>query len=354
MARPNKTGLDYFPLDVDFFENEKMLAISGEFSVKGEIISLRLLCEIYRNGYFVEYSELLKNKLARLGGLSGGLVDEVVGKLVKYGFFEESLFCDKNILTSNGIQKRFISASKRRENGLCCNNCLIKEVSVCKNYLPDEVSVCKNAQRKGKESKVNKIPPTDPPTGGSSLPGTPDSGHVHPAVDAERSNMPPEGAPERSGSEAAEPAPPESPDGESPGRSGKAFSSFISGFNLIRSAHFRPVEKVRRQFNARLKEGFTPEDMLGALQNAMKEAYHIGTAFKYLTPEFFTRPDKLERYGQKTAAAVAAETGVGVWIEGGRKFYGDRRSPVEVPLNAPKRLFGNSFYNQAKNAWEVC
>jgi hypothetical protein len=151
MARPNKIGLDYFPLDVDFFEDEKMLAISGEFSVKGEIISLRLLCEIYRNGYYVEYSELLKNKLARLGGLSGGLVDEVVSKLVKYGFFDGSLFSEQNILTSNGIQKRFICASKRRGNGLCCNYCLISDVSVCKNYASDGVSVCKNAQ-----SKINK------------------------------------------------------------------------------------------------------------------------------------------------------------------------------------------------------
>ena len=115
MARPNKIGLDYFPLDVDFFEDEKMLAISGEFAVKGEIITLRLLCEIYRNGYFVEYSELLKNKLARLGGLSSGLVDEVVSKLVKYGFFDGSLFSEQNILTSKGIQERFIEVVKRRK-----------------------------------------------------------------------------------------------------------------------------------------------------------------------------------------------------------------------------------------------
>ncbi len=30
MARPNKQGLDYFPLDVDFFNDEKIEAISGE------------------------------------------------------------------------------------------------------------------------------------------------------------------------------------------------------------------------------------------------------------------------------------------------------------------------------------
>ena len=159
MARPNKIGLDYFPLDVDFFEDEKILAISGEFAVKGEIISLRILCEIYRNGYFVEYSELLKNKLARLGGLSGGLVDEVVSKLVKYGFFEESLFREFNILTSKGIQKRFIEASKRRKNDLCIQYSLLNRINVYNNPPPKDINAYINTQSKVNESKVkeNKI-----------------------------------------------------------------------------------------------------------------------------------------------------------------------------------------------------
>ena len=29
MARPYKTGIDYFPLDVDFFVDDKMIAIAG-------------------------------------------------------------------------------------------------------------------------------------------------------------------------------------------------------------------------------------------------------------------------------------------------------------------------------------
>ena len=37
MARPTKDGLDYFPLDVDVFEDEKIEAIAGEFGLKGEI-----------------------------------------------------------------------------------------------------------------------------------------------------------------------------------------------------------------------------------------------------------------------------------------------------------------------------
>ena len=155
MARPNKQGLDYFPLDVGIFENDKILAISGEFSVKGEIIVLRLLCEIYRNGYFVEFSELLKNKLARLGGLSGGLVDEVVRKLVKYEFFDGFVFSEYNILTSKNIQKVYLEASKRRKDIDLSQYWLLDEVNVYINSPSSKINAHINAQSKEKESKVN-------------------------------------------------------------------------------------------------------------------------------------------------------------------------------------------------------
>ncbi len=157
MARPNKQGLDYFPLDVGIFENDKILAISGEFSVKGEIIVLRLLCEIYRNGYFVEFSELLKNKLARLGGLSGGLVDEVVRKLVKYEFFDGFVFSEYNILTSKNIQKVYLEASKRRKDIDLSQYWLLDEVNVYINSPSNKINAHINAQNKEKESKVNNI-----------------------------------------------------------------------------------------------------------------------------------------------------------------------------------------------------
>ena len=41
MASPNKMGLDYFPFDVDFFNDEKIVAISGEFGIKGEIVVIK-------------------------------------------------------------------------------------------------------------------------------------------------------------------------------------------------------------------------------------------------------------------------------------------------------------------------
>lgn len=118
MARPVKIGLDYFPVDVDMFEDEKMLAISGEFGIKGEITVVKLLCAIYRNGYYVLWNDLLKFKLLHdLPGISVKLIDEIVQRLVKWDFFDKNLFnsTDK-VLTSVGIQKRYFEAVRNRNS----------------------------------------------------------------------------------------------------------------------------------------------------------------------------------------------------------------------------------------------
>lgn len=114
MARPKRIGLDYFSFDVDFFEDEKVLPVSVEFGAKGEIIIVRLLCAIYREGYFVRWSEGLKFKIANQAKVSEHLVNDVVLKLVKYHFFNEELFKEFQILSSKGIQKRWNEATRKR------------------------------------------------------------------------------------------------------------------------------------------------------------------------------------------------------------------------------------------------
>lgn len=115
MGRPRKTGLDYFPLDVDFFDDEKITAISGEFGIKGEITVIRLLCAIYRNGYYIKWDDLLKFKLAKsCPGLSAELIESIVNRLIRWGFFDKTLFDSVKVLTSKGIQRRYFEAAKRR------------------------------------------------------------------------------------------------------------------------------------------------------------------------------------------------------------------------------------------------
>ena len=47
MARPRREGLDYFPMDTDFFESDGALLAAGEDPLALGVY-LRLLCRIYR------------------------------------------------------------------------------------------------------------------------------------------------------------------------------------------------------------------------------------------------------------------------------------------------------------------
>lgn len=74
------------------------------------------------------------------------------------------------------------------------------------------------------------------------------------------------------------------------------YRKFINAFNEKTKRNFKGDSKSQRQFNTRLKEGYTAEQMLQALENARQEKNHIESNFRYLTPEFITRGDKLEKF----------------------------------------------------------
>lgn len=114
MARPTKLGLEYFPLDVDIFDDEKVLPVSTEYGFKGELILIRVLCAIYRNGYFAERSDSLIYKLAKQTGVNHSLVSDVISGLVRWGFFDKTVFDSAGVLTSRGIQKRWKEAVRKR------------------------------------------------------------------------------------------------------------------------------------------------------------------------------------------------------------------------------------------------
>lgn len=54
--------------------------------------------------------------------------------------------------------------------------------------------------------------------------------------------------------------------------------------------------KTKNSIIARLKEGYEKKDLLVAIQNCYKDPYHKETNHKYLTLEFISRPDKMEKY----------------------------------------------------------
>ena len=94
MARPVKIGLNYFPLDVDIFDDPKFLHVENKYGVKGELITIKLLCWIYREGYYCEWNDDTALIFAKknFSSIGANLCKEVVVELVKRGFFNERLF----------------------------------------------------------------------------------------------------------------------------------------------------------------------------------------------------------------------------------------------------------------------
>ena len=74
-------------------------------------------------------------------------------------------------------------------------------------------------------------------------------------------------------------------------------SKLLSLFNSLLGKQAKVVNaKTKTQIKQRLKEGYTKEDIVNAIRNASKDPFHIESNYKYLTLEFLTKPDKLDRF----------------------------------------------------------
>ena len=56
---------------------------------------------------------------------------------------------------------------------------------------------------------------------------------------------------------------------------------------------------VQAKYKARLKEGYTSENIRVAMLNCKKDPHHIETNYKYCTPEFFSRADKIDLHSNR-------------------------------------------------------
>ena len=75
------------------------------------------------------------------------------------------------------------------------------------------------------------------------------------------------------------------------------FDKLLSFINSKTGRNFKVInESTKKKYKARLKEGYTKDDILNAIINAVNSDYHKENGFKYLTPEFFSRADKLNMY----------------------------------------------------------
>ena len=164
MARPVKEGLDYFELDCHM--EEKVRLIQAEFGLKGFAIVVKLYQKIYGGfGYYCEWNEDSLLLFMSENGVSSrdekNLISEIVAACIRRNIFSEKLFNEFGILTSYGVQKRYLNAVSRREKVELIKEYLLVSVgknqdNVCINSINvnrNSVNVCSNSQSREEKSR---------------------------------------------------------------------------------------------------------------------------------------------------------------------------------------------------------
>ncbi len=114
LARPKKSGLSYFPLDVDFFEDPKIKILRARYGRDGIVFYIYLLCEIYRQGYYIQVDDDFEYIISDDLKMDQVKAKQVLNFLLSRSLFDNTLFQSDKVLTSAGIQRRFQLAVKER------------------------------------------------------------------------------------------------------------------------------------------------------------------------------------------------------------------------------------------------
>ena len=113
-------GINYFPVGVNFMEENAMEVIEAKYGIKGSAIVLKLLCKIYKEGYFIRWDEeqclIFANKAGR--EVQAAEVQGIIEILFIKGIMDKNSYLANGILTSENIQKVWMEATKRRKREL--------------------------------------------------------------------------------------------------------------------------------------------------------------------------------------------------------------------------------------------
>ncbi len=195
-------GINYFPVGVNFMEENAMEVIEAKYGIKGSAIVLKLMCKIYKEGYYIRWDEeqclIFANKAGR--EVQAEEVQGIIEILFTKGILDRNSYQENGILTSESIQKVWMEATKRRkrelselpylmvkpekENGKADTPPALQEIqqpelfkkektpvnpkNVVHHVAVDAKNVCNSGQSKVKENKAEEnkeFPPSAPPKG---------------------------------------------------------------------------------------------------------------------------------------------------------------------------------------------
>ena len=242
MARPTKMGVDYFPLDCVM--DDKFQLLEAEYGLKGFAVVVKLFQRIYQSeGYYCEFNDDVALLFSKRIGEGRSVVSEIVSAALSRGIFDPDLYQKYQILTSMGIQKRYLEIVQRRKNiEMVSEYLLLPNDAIPVNVNILSVNVCNNPSKciqkytkesKGKESKEKH---TENPL--------------------------------------------------SSGKNNSCYEEIISYLNSKANTNFKSTtQATRRKIDARLNEGFSVDDFKKVIDNKCNEWLGDSKMARYLRPE---------------------------------------------------------------------
>ena len=115
MGRPYKCGLDYYPMDVTWLNDKKLVGLINRQGSLAALVYQAILCRIYEtDGYYAVWDEDNLLAVSRMAWCDQDYVDDVVTACLEKGLFDMRIYMIHGILTSAGVQRRYLKAIKER------------------------------------------------------------------------------------------------------------------------------------------------------------------------------------------------------------------------------------------------
>lgn len=128
-------GIVYFPTKSAFFEGAISESLEAKHGIKGPYFLIKILCKIYKEGYYIpwdeEQCEIFAYKLGR--EYTKDEVASMINLLLEKGFFDKESYEKYHILTSTDIQRVWMEATSRRKRDIAKLPYLLKEIKCIQN-----------------------------------------------------------------------------------------------------------------------------------------------------------------------------------------------------------------------------
>ena len=114
MPRKINNGILYFPIEINLFNDRKIRRLVRHSGDAAFTVYLRMICDIYASGYWLEANENFIFDMAELSQLSEEELSELLDVMVRFELFDAMLYREHQVLTSETIQKQYFSVKNKR------------------------------------------------------------------------------------------------------------------------------------------------------------------------------------------------------------------------------------------------